>query len=203
MLINVVRDIWHSPELVYWKNSKLKLNADKTKFLIIGTSTQRAKLDGFFPTHILSQSITPAASVLNLRVTFDENFHFKQHISKTCRCCFYHIRDLRRIRRLLSLSVDKTIATALVSSRLDYCNSLLYNSKTSACPKLFSKGSHAFSSFFSLRAASKIIALATCALSHHFQNLYNSLSSTVIYTTSISKFNANSSKKFQTATLNQ
>ncbi|KAK2161424.1 hypothetical protein NP493_1585g00016 [Ridgeia piscesae] len=40
---------------------------------------------------------------------------------------FYHIRDLRRIRRFLSLSVAKTIATALVSSRLDYCNSLLYN----------------------------------------------------------------------------
>ena len=61
------------------KNSKLKLNADKTEFLIIGTSTQRAKLDGFFPTHILSQSITPAASVLNIGVTFDETF-FKRHI---------------------------------------------------------------------------------------------------------------------------
>ena len=60
------------------------------------------------------------------------------------------------------------------------------HSKTSACPKLFSKGSHAFSSFLSLSAASKITALATCALSHHFQNLYNSLSSTLIYTTSIS-----------------
>ena len=43
---------------LWMKNSKLKLNADKTEFLIIGTSTQRAKVDGFFPTHILSQSIT-------------------------------------------------------------------------------------------------------------------------------------------------
>ena len=60
-------------------------------------------------------------------ILFDESFNFKQHISKTCRCCFYHIRDLRRIRRFVSLSVAKTTATALVSSRLDYCNSLLYN----------------------------------------------------------------------------
>ena len=117
------------------EKSKLKRNADKTEFLI-GTSKQRAKLDGFFPTHILSQSITPAASVLNLGVTFDENFNFKQHISKTCRCCFYHIRDLRRIRRFLSLSVAKTIATALVSSRLDYCNSLLYNTANKDIAKL-------------------------------------------------------------------
>ncbi|KAK2172574.1 hypothetical protein NP493_941g01032 [Ridgeia piscesae] len=109
------------------KNSKLKLNANKTEFIIIGTVTQRAKLDGFFPTHILNQSVTPAPSVSNLGVNFDESFNFKQHISKTCRSCFYHIRDLRRIRRFLSLSVAKTITTALVSSILDYCNSLLYN----------------------------------------------------------------------------
>ena len=49
------------------------------------------------------------------------------NISKTCRCCFYHIRDLRRSRRFMSLFVAKTIATALVTSILDYCNSLLYN----------------------------------------------------------------------------
>ncbi|KAK2182214.1 hypothetical protein NP493_361g02019 [Ridgeia piscesae] len=109
------------------KNSKLKQNADKTEFLIIGTSTQRAKLDGFFPTHILDQCITPAASVLNLGVTFDENCNLKQYISKTCPCCFYHIRDLCRIRRFISLSFAKTIATALINSILDYCNSLLYN----------------------------------------------------------------------------
>ena len=50
--------------------------------------------------------------------------------------CFYHIRDLRRIRRFLSLSVAKTIATALVSSRLDYCNSLLYNTANKDIAKL-------------------------------------------------------------------
>ena len=34
--------------------------------------------------------------------------------------------DLRRIRRHLDLDSAKLLATALVSSRLDYCNSLLY-----------------------------------------------------------------------------
>ena len=117
--LNQLRDCLQDVSL-WMKNSKLKLNANKTEFIIIGTVTQRAKLDGFFPTHILNQSVTPAPSVSNLGVNFDESFNFKQHISKTCRCCFYHIRDLRRIRRFLSLSVAKTIATALVSSRLDY-----------------------------------------------------------------------------------
>ena len=45
----------------------------------------------------------------------------------THRSRFYHIRDLRRIRRYISLSVVKTIAIALVTSRLDNWKSLLYN----------------------------------------------------------------------------
>ena len=65
------------------KNNKLRFNADKTKFFIIGTPMQRRKLDGIFLTHTLSQSITPASVV-----TFDENFNFKQHVSNTCHCYY-------------------------------------------------------------------------------------------------------------------
>ena len=36
------------------------------------------------------------------------------------------MQDLRRIRCHLDLDTAKLLATALVSSRLDYCNSLLY-----------------------------------------------------------------------------
>ena len=46
--------------------------------------------------------------------------HFRQHISQTCRCCFYNIPDLRHFRRHIYFALTKTIATALVSSRLDY-----------------------------------------------------------------------------------
>ena len=40
--------------------------------------------------------------------------------------CFYHIRDLQCIRHYLDLDSAKLLATALVSNRLNYCNSLLY-----------------------------------------------------------------------------
>ena len=39
----------------------------------------------------------------------------------------YVIRDLRCLRRCLPAAVTKTIATSLVSSKLDYCNSILSN----------------------------------------------------------------------------
>ena len=46
---------------------------------------------------------------------------FKSHISGIYRACYYHIRDMRRIRRFLPPSVAKTIATSLIGSKLDYC----------------------------------------------------------------------------------
>ena len=71
--------------------------------------------------------ITPSDSVRNLGVIFDSDFSFHKHVSNICKSCFYHIRDLRRIRRHIPLSTAKTISNALISSRLDYCNSLLNN----------------------------------------------------------------------------
>ena len=102
--LNQLSDCLHE-NFLWMTDSKFKLNADKTEFLIIGTPKQCGKLNGFFPTCILGQNITPAASAKNLGVTFYKNFNFRQHISQTCRCCFYLIRDLRRIRRCHFLSL--------------------------------------------------------------------------------------------------
>ena len=74
----------------------------------------------------LGDTTNPAKSARNLGVIFDKNFTFSSHISVVCNSCFYHMRYLLRIRRHLDLDSAKLLATALVSSRLDYCNSLLY-----------------------------------------------------------------------------
>ena len=79
-----------------------------------------------FPLELLGVKTNPAKSARNLGVIFDKNFTFRSQISVVCNSGFYHMRDLRRIRRHLDLDSAKLLATALVSSRLDYCNSLLY-----------------------------------------------------------------------------
>ena len=79
-----------------------------------------------FPIELLCVKANPAKSARNLGVIFDKNFTFHSHISAVHSSCFYHMRDLRRIRRHLDLDSAKLRATALVSSRLDYYNSLLY-----------------------------------------------------------------------------
>ena len=105
--------------------NKLKLNPDKTKSLLIGKDGQWSKYLSMFPIELLGVKSYPAKSAHNLGVIFDKNFNFRSHISAMCSSCIYHIRDLRRIRRHLDLESAKLLANALVSSRLDYCNSLL------------------------------------------------------------------------------
>ena len=80
-----------------------------------------------FLIELLGVKTNPAKSSHNLRVIFDTNLTFRSHISVVCNSSFYRMQDLRRIRRHLDLDSAKLLTTALVFSRLDYCNSLLYD----------------------------------------------------------------------------
>ena len=62
----------------------------------------------------------------NLCVTFDSGNTFANHITKVCRACYYHLKDLRHIRKFLSVETAALLANSMISSRIDYCNSLLY-----------------------------------------------------------------------------
>ena len=104
---------------------KRKLNPDKTEFLLIGNERQRSRCLSMFPIELLGVETYPAKSARNLGVIFDKNFNFRSYMSAICSSCIYHIRDIRRIRRHLDLDIAKLLANALVSSRFDYCNSLL------------------------------------------------------------------------------
>ena len=109
----------------WMSTNKLKLNPDKTEFLLIGNERQRSKYLSMFPIELLGVETYPAKSARNFGVIFDKNFNFRSHISAICSSCIYHIRDLRRIRRHLDLDSAKLLTNAVVSSRFDYSNSLL------------------------------------------------------------------------------
>ena len=105
----------------------LSLNPSKTEFLIIGLPQQLSKLNS--PKIHLPNNVTlsPVDCARNLGVIFDKNLTFAQHISSVSKSCFFNIRDLRRIRNTIDHSTACTIATSLIHSKIDYCNSLLLN----------------------------------------------------------------------------
>ena len=69
--------------------NKLKLNADKTDFIIFGSKSQQEKLNPFFPVNILGQSLIPSDAVKNLGVWFDSDFSFTKHIKKCMQTLFH------------------------------------------------------------------------------------------------------------------
>ena len=68
--------------------SKLKLNPDKTEFILFGSKPQRDQLSHCFPVDILGNLLTPTDKVRNLGVVFDCDFSFSQHVSAICKSCF-------------------------------------------------------------------------------------------------------------------
>ena len=72
----------------------------------------------------------PTPSARNLGFLFDSTLSFSKQISSVSSACYYHIRDLRRIRHTIDFNAASTIATSLIHSRLDYCNSLYFGLPT-------------------------------------------------------------------------
>ena len=98
----------------------LTLNSSKTEFLLIGHSVSNNNSLKFTTAHSIPL-IQLGTLVSSLTViTFSDQIS----LSKSC---YYHIRELRCIRPYLNFKTANTIATSIVHSKLDYCNSLYYN----------------------------------------------------------------------------
>ena len=102
----------------------LALNPSKTEFLLIGSPQQLGKISDTTLTLTPDTVLSPANSARNLGFIFDSHLSYHDHISTIAKSCFFHIRDLRRIRSCLDYTTAANIATSLVQSKLDYCNSL-------------------------------------------------------------------------------
>ena len=106
-------------------SDKLMLNDEKTEFIVIGTRQQlsKVKIDHI---RVGDCEIAPVASVRNLGGWFDAKFSMATHITKMCGTAFYQLHNISRIRKYLSQDAAETLIHSFITSRVDYCNSLLY-----------------------------------------------------------------------------
>ena len=102
--------------------NKLKLNPDRTEFILIGSKKIHKQLL-HFPINILGNHASSAQSVENLGVVFDSNLTVSDHVGQVIKSTRIYARDLYRIHPHLNLKTSVLLANALVS-RLDYCNCL-------------------------------------------------------------------------------
>ena len=70
--------------------------------------------------------VVPLSSQVKiLGVTLDSHLTFDKHVEDIFKACSFDMRALRHIRPCLTDDVPKTIASALVGSRLDHANAVL------------------------------------------------------------------------------
>ena len=93
-------------------------------------NTTRKSLSLPFFVDLNGTSIHLSSSVCNLGVTLDQNLSFQQHVSRFCQIRYFELRRINFIRHYLSQDALKSLISAFVLSRIDYCNSLL-----AGCPK--------------------------------------------------------------------
>ena len=105
---------------------RLQLNADKTEAIWFGSRASISKLSSQDRTLAIGETTINTTDVVrNLGVHLDSELSMKQHVAKVASVCFYHIRRLRQIRRRVGQEVTTRLVLAMITSRLDYCNSLL------------------------------------------------------------------------------
>ena len=109
----------------WMKQNWLKLNPDKTEFILVITRLQINKALGS-SSNFPSSLFKPSNAVKNLGVHFDSSLTMAKQVEAIGRSVNYQLRQLWRIRQYLNLHSTKTLAHALISSRLDYGNCLLY-----------------------------------------------------------------------------
>ena len=108
----------------WMSDNLLKLNDDKTEVLII-TSPYFKKRIPELVLKVDNSSITPSLNARNIGVIFDNTLSMKDHVHDLCRRAMFQIKALSSIRCYISQHACETMVHSLITSKIDYCSSLL------------------------------------------------------------------------------
>ena len=99
----------------------LNFNEKKTEVMVFGPNGSCEPLP---PVDLgpLASYVKPTVS--NLGVKMDSNFKMDKQISAVVKSSFFHLRQLAKVKPLLTPQHFETVIHAFITSRLDYCNAL-------------------------------------------------------------------------------
>ena len=106
--------------------NKLKLNSDKTEILMF-SARYRPSLS-LSSICVCDDVIDLSTKAKNIGVITDSNVTMEPQVSSICKSGFHYLRKISKIRKYLSndFKCAEILVHALVTSRLDYANALLY-----------------------------------------------------------------------------
>ncbi|KAI5608107.1 hypothetical protein C0J50_9600, partial [Silurus asotus] len=109
-----------------------------TELLLLGPHAARSKSSDYVAS-LDGVSVSMCTAVKNLGVIFDSSLSFKDYVNNITKIEFFHLRNMiniAKIRNMMSLQDAEKLVHAFVTSRLDYCNSLLSGCASKCINKL-------------------------------------------------------------------
>ena len=121
---SAIADIEHCIDSVKnWMSSfNLKMNDTKTEVLVLTRSRKFPKPVSNI--RVGETVIEVTSSARNIGVVMDSSLSLEEHIGQICKRCYLQLRKLSRLRRYLNTKSVETLVHSMISSQLDYCNSL-------------------------------------------------------------------------------
>ena len=114
----------------------LALNPDKSEAIWLSTHQRSRTLPPHTSVNDAGTTVQITDKIKTLGVTLDNRLTFDHHVSAISKSCFFHIRAFRHIRAALTQEMANSVAVSLVTSRLDYANSLLFGTSQANLNKL-------------------------------------------------------------------
>ena len=113
----------------------MKVNPDKTEIVLFHPkSLQNEVIIG--GTFIGEECIRFSKVVKNVGVYLDNNLKMDKHVNNTVSHCYSLLKNIGRIRNILSNKHTEMLVHSVITSKLDYCNSLFINISKSNIFKL-------------------------------------------------------------------
>ena len=114
-------------KIVQWMNAYfLKINPDKTEIVLFHPKSQQNDVI-IRGTMLEGKCIRFSKETKNVGVWLDENLTLESHTNRTVSHCYKLLRDIGRVRNMLTNEHTAQLVHAVISSKLDYCNSLYIN----------------------------------------------------------------------------
>ena len=104
----------------HMKTSRLLVNSDKTKIMLMATYQKRTKNDLRFHVDVDGLPIKEVESARLLGVEVSNNFSWEKQVSETMSECGKRLNGLYRIQRQVNMEQKKKLAEGTIISRLRY-----------------------------------------------------------------------------------
>ena len=114
----------------WFTTNGMLLNPDKSEVLLVARKANADKFASGTGVCVAGCDVVFSVQLKSLGVILDQSLALDQHVSNIVKASNFNIRALQHIRPMLDKSVANTIACSIVSTRLDYCNSLLYGASS-------------------------------------------------------------------------